>query len=436
MAVILHDFFFDCLPSNPFFSSGLRRHVFGIIALSPLRPFPPSHDSTLAMAQEYQIPATPNVIAPSPTTSEAGDATGSYFAPVTRSAARRATSYRTSAIQEEKDSDSDNPPRVRSRSRSPKPTLAGRRASGLPAKGRQGSFPVQKSEPLVPNGVASNGHLSPDSAAGGFGSSAWRALSRSPSPLGLIPIHRHWRSFVHKYEVPRKALHVSIGFFTLYLYARGAQTSDIHPWLLGALIPVVSLDILRHHSAGFNRGYIRVCGALMRETEVNDKYNGVIWYLLGAWMALRFFPKDVGVMSVILLSWCDTAASTFGRLYGRYTPRIRKGKSSAGSLAALVVGISTAWLFWGYLVPRNWGFEESFMFKEKLTLPESARLTLGYVDETACTVKGWAAVGIMSVWSGFVASGSELVDLFGLDDNVTIPILSALGLWGFLKVLG
>ena len=388
------------------------------------------------MSQEYQIPATPNIIAPSPTPSELGDASGSYFAPVTRSAARRAGSPRASAIKEEKDSDSDNPTRARSRSRSPKPSPAKRRSSGLASKGKQGSFPIQKSEPLLPNGGTSNGHLSPNSAAGVFGSSYWRAISRSPSPLGLIPIHRHWRSFVHKHEVPRKALHVSIGFFTLFLYARGAQTADIHPWLLAALLPVASMDVLRHHSAGFNRAYVRVCGALMRETEVNDKYNGVIWYLLGAWAALRFFPKDVGVMSVMLLSWCDTAASTLGRLYGRYTPRVRKGKSLAGSLAALVVGISTAWLFWGYLVPRYWGFEESFMFKDRLTLPESARLTLGYVDEGACTVSGWAAVGIMSVWSGLVASASELVDLFGLDDNVTIPILSAAGLWAFLKAFG
>ncbi|KAI4152652.1 MAG: hypothetical protein LQ340_002791 [Diploschistes diacapsis] len=382
------------------------------------------------MSQEYQIPVTPSVIAPSPTTSEAGDSSGGYF---TRSAARRVTS--SSAIEEEKGSEKDVIPRARSRSRSPKPLLEKRRPSGLPPKKKTNSFPVQKSEPLVPNAVT-NGHLSPSSAAGGIGSSYWRAISRSPSPLGLIPIHRHWRSFVHKHEVPRKALHVSIGFFTLFLYTRGAQTDDIHPWLLGALIPIASLDVLRHHSAGFNRAYVRVCGALMRETEVNDRYNGVIWYLLGAWAALRFFPKDVGVMSVMLLSWCDTAASTFGRLYGRNTPRIRKGKSLAGSLAALVVGVSTACLFWGYVAPTYWGFEESFMFKDRLTLPESMRLTLGYVDETACTITGWAAVGVMSICSGLVASASELVDVLNLDDNVTIPILSAAGLWSFLKVFG
>lgn len=41
------------------------------------------------------------------------------------------------------------------------------------------------------NGNA-NGHLSPAAAAKDY----WREISRSPSPLGLIPIHREWRSFV------------------------------------------------------------------------------------------------------------------------------------------------------------------------------------------------------------------------------------------------
>ena len=87
-------------------------------------------------------------------------------------------------------------------------------------------------------------------------------------------------------------------------------------------------------------------------------------------------------------------------------------------------------------MPQYWGYDDGFMFRERLTLPESVRLTLGFVDETTCEVKGWAALGLMSIWSGIAASGSELVDLMGLDDNVTIPILSAVGLWGFLKIFG
>lgn len=51
-------------------------------------------------------------------------------------------------------------------------------------------------------------------------------------------------------------------------------------------------------------------------------------------------------------------------------------------------------------------------------------------------ITGPFALGVMSVWTGIVAAGSELVDLLGWDDNLTIPVLSGLGMWGFLKVFG
>ncbi|KAL9032043.1 MAG: hypothetical protein Q9214_008129, partial [Letrouitia sp. 1 TL-2023] len=226
-------------------------------------------------------------------------------------------------------------------------------------------------------------------------------------------------------------LHLSIGFVTLSLYSRGFSTSAIHPVLLSALVPIASVDYLRHTFPAFNRLYIRVLGALMRESEV-EGYNGVIWYLLGAWAVLRFLPKDVGVMSVLLLSWCDTAASTCGRLFGRYTPRIRRGKSLAGSAAALGVGVLTAGLFWGWAVPR-YGFDEGFMFKGWLRAPEVVRKMVGWTTPEEGTVGGLAALGIVGLWSGVVASVSEVVDVFGWDDNLTIPVLSGLGLWGFFK---
>lgn len=181
-------------------------------------------------------------------------------------------------------------------------------------------------------------------------------------------------------------------------------------------------------------------GALMRESEV-DGYNGVIWYLLGAWAVLRYCPKDIGAMSVILLSWCDTAASTFGRLWGRYTPQVRKGKSLAGSLAAMFVGIATAAWFWGYLAPNNgaingWDSGKwAFAFQGTLSLPSQAEELLGW-KESEGVISGAVALGVMSLVTGFMAAASEAVDLFNWDDNLTIPVLCGAGLWGFLKVFG
>ncbi|EAS32470.3 phosphatidate cytidylyltransferase [Coccidioides immitis RS] len=399
------------------------------------------------MPFQNEIPATPRVISPSPTPSELSESKDGYRGPLTRSASARRQLSSPPPISEEdrgqeneSGSDSSTNKRARTRSRSPitkSPGKTRRRLSGLASIDESPS----KLKPLTNGFLSPNGHLSPYSTA----KEPFRDLSRSPSPLGLIPLHRHYRNFIHRHEIPRKLLHVSIGFITIDLYRRGVQTLEITPWLLTALIPIAATDFLRHRFQTVNKLYIRCLGALMRETEVSG-YNGVIWYLLGAFIVLRFFPKDVGVMGVLLLSWCDTAASTFGRLYGRYTPRIRRGKSLAGTLAACAVGIVTATAFWGYLVPTVSSFandpENSFMFTGTLNLiPDYVKGALEWVGISRgitdkAVVSGPLALGVMSLWTGIVAAGSELIDLFGWDDNLTIPVLSGVGMWGFLKVFG
>jgi diacylglycerol kinase (CTP) len=200
-------------------------------------------------------------------------------------------------------------------------------------------------------------------------------------------------------------------------------------------IPIALADVIRHRYWQVNRFYIRCLGAFMRESEV-DGYNGVSSYLLGAWIVLRFCPKDVGVVSILLLSWCDTAASTFGRLWGHLTPKIRKGKSLAGTIAACATGILTAVLWWGWLGPLyadlNQG-DNAFAFQGVLRLPAQVQHSLG-LSPAQSTVTGYTALGVMSVITGLIASGSEALDLFGWDDNLTIPVLCGAGLWGFLQL--
>lgn len=406
----------------------------GVVSSPALPPF-------LFDMPRRSIPATPRVISPSPTPSErlSQDAdTREYSAPTTRSAARkRITTPQPVPEHLDEDGDgSDSSPdlrRARTRSRSPMST---RKVTGLTPLVSNGKGPQEKESRTIVNGKTAevNGHLSPPTSAPlGW---SWRDFSRSPSPLGLIPIHRHWRNFVHKHEVPRKALHVSIGFLVIWLYVSGTQTRQVCPYLMGALVPIAATDVLRHHYAPFNRFYVKCLGALMRESEF-DGYNGVIYYLLGAWIVLYFFPKDIGVVGTLMLSWCDTAASTFGRLYGRYTPRIRKGKSLAGSSAAFLVGVGTAAWFWGWLAQSVGPMpgDENFMFTGALHLPASVSSALGLTNAQS-TISGVMALGVVSIWSGLVAAASEVADVFGWDDNLTIPVLSGLGIWGFLKVFG
>jgi diacylglycerol kinase (CTP) len=148
-------------------------------------------------SRQYQIPSTPRVISPSPTPSEVGSGKDGYFGPVTRSSTRK---NKQNGVQspppiDEDSSGSDPEKRARARSRSPILESGGvggrRRMSGLTSRRQLNG--MKKSLELTPNGT-SNGHLSPAQANKNY----WREMSRSPSPLGLIPIHQKWRSFVRR----------------------------------------------------------------------------------------------------------------------------------------------------------------------------------------------------------------------------------------------
>ena len=110
-----------------------------------------------------------------------------------------------------------------------------------------------------------------------------------------------------------------------------------------------------------------------------------MWYILGVTFALSFYPLDVATVAILMfvyfflhnlniahialasLSWADTAASTIGRLFGSYTPKLPSRvpflrlplaprKSLAGFLAASVTGACIAFGFWGWIAGmRNGG---------------------------------------------------------------------------------
>lgn len=231
----------------------------------------------------------------------------------------------------------------------------------------------------------------------------------------LLALHARFGKFVHKHEVPRKVFHVLIGFITLYLYTIGVQVQQLVVPLLTAFVLIALVDYARLNSPALNQWYCSAMGFLMREREVHT-YNGVIWYLLGLVLVFIKCPKDVLVMAVLLLSWLDTAASTFGRAFGYLTPKVTKNKSLAGLMAAFVTGVLSAFLLYGYFLPQypqwNAGYEMAW----------TAELSL----------LGLPALALVS---GLVAAVSEGIDIFGWDDNFTIPVISGYVLWGVTTLL-
>lgn len=220
------------------------------------------------------------------------------------------------------------------------------------------------------------------------------------------------RAFLVKHEIIRKVFHSSIGLFTLWFYTLGVQKEQLVVPLGLLFVGVFTNDYIRLHNPEINKVVVEKMWFIIRESEIN-LYNGILSYLAGLFIVFSVLPKDLAVMSVLLLSWADTAASTFGRKFGKYTFQISHGKSFAGALASFVTGIFSSYLLYGYFIPQfnNVNGPEDIFWK-----PETSKLDLP----------------VYSLLCGLIASVSEFINLFNLDDNFTIPVLSGFFLYGLV----
>ncbi|CDO95723.1 unnamed protein product [Kluyveromyces dobzhanskii CBS 2104] len=241
-------------------------------------------------------------------------------------------------------------------------------------------------------------------------------LSDIHLPLTEIHLKSHewFGDFITKHEIPRKLFHSSIGFITLYLYTKNIDYKKVKYPLIVGFVVLFLLDFVRLRSPFINKLYCRCVGALMRKREIHT-YNGVLWYILGLTIAFSFFTKDIALISLFLLSWSDTAASTFGRKYGHLTPKLARNKSLAGSIAAFCVGLITCYGFYGFFVPHyHWVNKPGEISWSR----ETSQLNLLQ----------------LSLLGGFVAALSEGIDLFNWDDNFTIPVLSAIFMTAVIRI--
>lgn len=109
------------------------------------------------------------------------------------------------------------------------------------------------------------------------------------------------------------------------------------------------------------------------------------------------------------LSWVDTAASTIGRLWGRYTPPLPRRlplvylplaprKSLAGFLAGSLTGVIIAAGFWGSLasigdVAPVWTWEGG--------------VTGTHIGDAGGVLAGWIGLTVISLVSGIVSGVAE-----------------------------
>ncbi|MFP5385850.1 MAG: diacylglycerol/polyprenol kinase family protein [Bacteriovoracia bacterium] len=197
----------------------------------------------------------------------------------------------------------------------------------------------------------------------------------------------HKRSDLH---ILRKLWHISTGSLGIFLFTQSSLPQNMWAAMILAIaITGFTIDMIRSRVPLFNRFFIRMMGPLMRRSE-RDGVTGLPFYALGVSLSLFFYSRDIAIVSCMFLAFSDPLSSFFGVLYGK--DKIMPNKSLQGAVA----GFFTCYL-----------------------------ITLFYAMNT--TTLGTHLL-VFSIVAGVIGAASELASAFNIDDNLTIPVLSGLGL--------
>lgn len=185
-----------------------------------------------------------------------------------------------------------------------------------------------------------------------------------------------------------------VGMVLIYLYF-GTKRSW---WIIGGLLAFfLPLDWLRQTRPNLNRATMRVFGAVMRDHEKN-RFSGLTYLLVGGVILLAFFDRHVITLSLLFLAIGDPLASYFGIRYGR--DRILGNKTLQGTLAAFFACSAVAAAYYYF----------NGIMTERLL--------------------------IVAPISGLIGAATELLPIGELDDNLTCPVLSAIGLSALFYLYG
>ena len=194
----------------------------------------------------------------------------------------------------------------------------------------------------------------------------------------------------------RKVWHVlAVGFMAVFYAYAPLKLSLI--LLVIACAIFISVDFLRQKNAALNDFIMHVFKPIMRDSEIS-RLAGTTYLIVGVTLVAFIFPREITLLTLLFLAFADPSASYFGIRYGK--DKIFGDKSIQGSLAAFVV---------------------------------CALLTAIFLSAHSMILD---RVVIVSLLGGLIGALAELIPIFDLDDNFTLPVLSASALWVVFTLFG
>lgn len=194
----------------------------------------------------------------------------------------------------------------------------------------------------------------------------------------------------------RKIWHVC-GVLTLFFFYSVLSLEASKLVILFIFLIFVGVDVYRLRNPNFNLLVTHYLKPIMRQSEI-EKLAGTTYLVTGVVILFYCFDPVITKLSLIFLALADPIASYFGIRFGK--DKIWGEKTLQGFLAALTVCFICSFLF------------------------------LYWHDYNL-----WRAL-IVSFIGGLIGSLAELIPIGKLDDNLTIPVASGLGLSLVFYVFG
>ncbi|CAK4634097.1 unnamed protein product [Aphanomyces euteiches] len=203
-------------------------------------------------------------------------------------------------------------------------------------------------------------------------------------------------------HIRRKVQHAGSGLLVVLASFYGSSVQVAVVLICSAAVFYVVTQLRKQYKV-VNQTYLHVFGPILRQHEIAYRLPGAFWFLLGCAGSMLLFPKEVAQLSILHLSLGDPCASFFGITLGQNSPKMPNGKTLAGVIGCFVVCLLC-----------NIGF---------LSVVDSSVAHLGLLEK-ALVVVSCALAGTL---------GEALY--LGCDDNLSLPIVSGLGMsvvWWFL----
>lgn len=164
-------------------------------------------------------------------------------------------------------------------------------------------------------------------------------------------------------------------------------------------MPLLLLDLLRPHFPKLNRFSLKIIGPVIRKHEVRQ-LSGSSYAILGIGFTYFIFPPIIAQLAVLFLAIGDPTASFFGLLFGKI--KLLGKKSLEGFLAGIAFCSLAALIYFSL---------NEFEFSRE-----------------------WSQLITYSLSCGIIGGVAELIPVFGMDDNLSQPLLSSglLSLFFFL----